>query len=134
MRTFTEILTEAKKNPYKKKVLTKAWAKKVANKWHGVLTNAGDKHGISKERTPEEIVAGSPKIITQSGIKNVFNRFINSAMDDMGANIGSQVWNSMDEKDILKMVNNILSVWNIKGYDKIEGKIPKTDNTGLRLQ
>lgn len=115
---------------YKKTVTSKAWAKKNASKWYRIMATAGDGIGLSKERTPEDVVKGTPKVITAKGLENVYSLYINLAMDTVGANIGSQAWNNLTEKDILKMLNNIAKELGLKGYDSLEKQI-KTD--GLKI-
>lgn len=121
-------LKEAK-NPVIKKVTSKAWAKKMKDKWHNMLTSA---NVLSKELTPRQVIDKVPKEITKDGMKRIYGAFINAMMDDVGANVGSQAWNQMTPDDVLKMVNNVASTWKLRGYGSIEGnKVPKSD--GLKL-
>lgn len=111
-------------------MLSKPWAKSVAGKWHNIMTTA---NAISKERTPEEVVAGTPKTISSKGVSVIFNLFMNAGMDSVGANIASQTWNSLSEKDFLEMVNNVAKELGLSSYQSVEN-FRKTDSSGLRLK
>lgn len=128
---INNILESDQIKAYRKKVQSKDFAKKVKSKWSYVLTNAGDKNGLSKERSPQDVIDKKPRVISPNGIKNLWKLYINVGMDDVGANIASQAWNGMSDKDILKMVNNVAKEIGIKGWDGIE-KLPLSD--GMKLK
>jgi len=117
MKTFIEFKQELNEgNIYAdivprsvKQVKSKAWAKKYVNKFHDLLTTAGDTHGLSIEMTPKQIVAGDPSVMTRKGVEN-FKRKLNGVLSidmDLGVNIAGQIVDKLNDKDLLKIVNNL---------------------------
>jgi len=79
------------------------------NKFHDLLTTAGDTHGLSIEMTPKQIVAGDPSVMTRKGVEN-FKRKLNGVLSidmDLGVNIAGQIVDKLNDKDLLKIVNNL---------------------------
>ena len=99
-----------------KKVQTKAWAKKNKDYFHDIITNAGDKRGLSKEPTDAERREnfGKPSIVSKQGLSNYRAKLQAVISREWGVNIAEQVDGKLSDDAILKSINAIRDAWNIK--------------------
>ena len=94
-----------------KLIQTKSWAKKNYSQFTELLTTSGDNIGLKDKNDPEptyqDLNAGIFGLISKKGKENLILRLIQVISKSVGVNIATQSVEKLDEKMLLKVVNNI---------------------------